>query len=233
MKICMYHVSTACCNQFASATDVYIHIYIYIYMFLLLFVCFVTCERYLGVTTDDGQFSNIDHILTGGDKVGFQWEIRKNSVIVLCEVVTPMAVDVARRGVALPTQLQKGPKQLCDLDKLAFDTCEHSRSYLEDQLCCSDIMVTCNHIGTVGVSGVCSNTSYSYNSTVAFEWVVQVHDCKWKEQVQGKVRDCITHGVPRPSCHVTYDQLHKIANDVSKAISDRSGFSIDCMYRPN
>ena len=37
MKICMYHVSTACCNQFASATDVYIHIYIYVFIVIRMF----------------------------------------------------------------------------------------------------------------------------------------------------------------------------------------------------
>jgi hypothetical protein len=185
--------------------------------------------RYIGVDNDNG-ISGFDAVGSQKSKVAFQWRFQSAGGDEQLHLVTPLAADVARRGVPAPGCIRRTTAPLVDLERFAAKAAASAPGQLQERLGCSDLAVNCNYVGIVGAGGVDVNGARLQSSTAAFEWTIQAGECEWKEEVRARVRNCSTRPIPLPSCTVTHERLHGAARAASQAASDLFGFEIRCVY---
>ena len=187
---------------------------------------------YLGVDIGDG-LCDYDAVVSQKSKVAFEWCLQRFAGDVDQYIVTPRAIDVAKKGVPAPDCVRKTETPMVDLEHYITEAVAGAKGRLPERFGFNDLAtVTCKYIGIVGTSGVDINAPRLQSSTAAFEWTIRAPECEWTEEVRAKVRDRSTRPIPLPSCTVTYERLQAAAIAAGQVASDLFKIEIRCAY-PN
>ena len=185
----------------------------------------------MGVDMGNKEYDR-DVVVSWDSIIAFEWCFQSAGGGVRRDVVTPLANNVAKRGVPAPECTRKSRIALVDLERHATKAAAGAKGRLQERLGCSDLAASCNYIGIVGADGIDINGARFRRSRAAFEWTIQAPECEWKEEVRARVRDCSTRPIPLPSCTVTHGRLQGAALAAGQVASDLFGFEIRCAY-PN
>ena len=187
---------------------------------------------YLGVDIGDG-LCDYDAVVSQKSKVAFEWCLQRFAGDVDQYIVTPRAIDVAKKGVPAPDCVRKTETPMVDLEHYITEAVAGAKGRLPERFGFNDLAtVTCKYIGIVGTSGVVDiNVTRSQRSIAAFARTVQGPECHWKEEVRARVMDCSVQHIPFPPCTVAHVRLQSAAHAATQAASDSFGFEIRYVYQ--
>ena len=168
--------------------------------------------------------------LSARSKVVFEWRLQSIAGDMQQYRVFPRCDNVFRRGVPVPDCVTKASISPVELERIATESVVRAQRRLEELLGCSVSNITCQYMGVVGSSGVNIDAALSLHSKVAFEWIIHIGDCEWKEEVQGYLKNIELRLVPLPSCYVTHRRLHASAHTAGQNASESYRCKIRCVY---